>query len=103
MTDNKIATEALRALRTVERRQLRGQLARSAYVPAHVEVRERSRTYRFERGGNATWRLVSVSDYGNHSFVHGPGCDASGYVVTDPGDVDYLNGVLARLGNDTRK
>jgi hypothetical protein len=56
---------------------------RSKFCPARVEAQIGSTEYLFKYGSDCAWRLVSVSNYGNYHGVHGPGCDASGFVIRD--------------------
>ena len=40
------------------------------------------------------WRLSMIRTYGNGYFPQGPGCDASGYVITNPDHLRILNNLL---------
>jgi hypothetical protein len=69
---------------------------RSAFVPAKVTAHKGCTEYTFNlRGGQ--WRLAGVSTYGNHSFVNGPGCDASGLVIRSMTVSDELYELLAEV------
>ena len=40
-----------------------------------------------------TWRLTNINTYGNVEFVNGVGCDATGFVVSNPDLEELLENV----------
>lgn len=67
---------------------------RSASCPAKVTAEKGCTTVTFSYGRDGKWRMTSVNTYGNHSFVNGEGCDATGYVITDMGTMELLDSLF---------
>lgn len=62
---------------------------RSVFAPAKVTAEKGCTTFSYGRDGK--WRMTSINTYGNHSFVNGEGCDATGYVITDEATMELLD------------
>lgn len=97
---------ANRALQALTEKPHRATPARGKHCPARVEVQDGSTTYTFKLLADDKWRLTYVDTYGNGSFVNGPGCDASGWVVT-PGwtamlDEAVTDAVVTAWGREER-
>lgn len=66
---------------------------RGLHCPARVRISRNATEYTFTCR-NGTWRLSHENIYGNCRGVRGPGCDASGFVITDPDLHDALDSFL---------
>lgn len=65
-----------------------------SYGPHRVCVEEGISEYHFQRWQNGSYRLTYVSTYGNGYFPTGDGVDASGFVITDPKTITWINTIL---------
>lgn len=63
------------------------------HCPPMVTVSVKCSDYHFDLLSDGKWRLGSINTYGNHEFVYGHGCDASGWVCS-PEVVEILNRLL---------
>lgn len=67
------------------------------FCPLQLTAREGTTEVVFQFLADSKWRWTSTSTYGNVQFVHGPGCDASGWVCS-PEVVEMIEATLRELG-----
>lgn len=64
------------------------------HSPFTVIVSQGCTDVHFTFGSDFVWRMTDVINFGNHNFVTGPGCDASGFVIRDMDIAATLDGMF---------